>query len=155
MREERERKEGRKRDRQGKGEQEGRKDENVNNFRVEASGRGEKGDRPSALGKGGPVCKQLSSRAASTRGGEEGVKEELVGAAKKRGWNRSGEGVGGGGEGERVLVKKEKGSGKGRVGELEECHNSLQIGEADVQSLTWPCTVPFEVWREGVCIGEV
>lgn len=80
------------------------------------------------------------------RGGEEERLEQ------KRG---GGEGVGGGGEGERVLVKKEKGSGKGRVGELEECHNSLQIGEADVQSLTWPCTVPFEVWREGVCIGEV
>lgn len=78
------------------------------------------------------------------RGGEEERLEQKLWR-----WGR------GGGEGERVLVKKEKGSGKGRVGELEECHNSLQIGEADVQSLTWPCTVPFEVWREDVCIGEV
>lgn len=45
---------------------------------------------------------------------------------------------------------KEKGGGKRGVRELEECHNSLQIGEADVQSLTWPCTVPFEVWSRRV-----
>lgn len=50
-----------------------------------------------------------------------------------------------------VLVK-EKGGGKRGVRELEECHNSLQIGEADVQSLTWPCTVPFEVWSRRVYI---
>lgn len=77
------------------------------------------------------------------------MKEELVGAAKKRGWNRSGAGGGGGG-GEGFGEERKRGW-EGGVRELEECHNSLQIGEADVQSLTWPCTVPFEVWREGVC----
>lgn len=88
------------------------------------------------------------------RGGR-GERRTRRGGEEERLEQKRGEVGEGGGEGVGVLVKKEKGGGKGRVGELEECHNSLQIGEADVQSLTWPCTVPFEVWREGVCIGEV
>lgn len=86
--------------------------------------------------------------AARTGQGERGegvargwAKEELAGVAKKRLEQKEG------GERGRKRTEgaplKEKGGWKEGVGELEECHNSLQIGEADVQSLTWPYTVPF------------